>query len=51
MAKKFTEEQLEQIKTLPPKEQVIIFTKDNACGDMDRMDQLEAAGAFQPVRI
>ena len=44
-------EELEQIMELPPKEQVIIFTNDNACGDMDRMDQLEAAGAFQPVRI
>lgn len=48
MAKKFTEEQLEQIKMLPPKEQVIIYSQAYRCGDPDTMDRLDAAGAFKP---
>lgn len=48
MAKKLTEEQLEQIKTLPPREQVIIYSQAYSCGDPDTMDRLEAAGAFKP---
>lgn len=48
MAKKFTEEQLEQIQALPPKEQAIIYSQAYSCGDLDMMDQLDAAGAFKP---
>ena len=48
MAKHFTEEQLEQIKDLPPKEQAIIYSQAYSCGDPDTMDRLDAAGAFKP---
>ena len=47
---KFTEQELEQIMDLPPSEQCIIYSQKLSVDDMDTMDQLEAAGAFNSGR-
>lgn len=51
MSKCYPEEVMEQIMKLPSKEQYIIYSSMYACGDADMMDQLEAAGAFQPEGV
>ena len=51
MNKHYSEEVMEQIMELPGKEQYIIYSSMYACGDADMMDQLEAAGAFQPEGV
>ena len=47
---KFTEQELEQIMDLPASEQCVIYSQKLSVDDMDTMDQLEAAGAFNPGR-
>lgn len=47
---KFTEQELEQIMDLPSSEQCIIYSQKLSVNDMDTMDRLEAAGAFNPGR-
>ena len=47
---KFTEQELEQIMDLPVSEQCIIYSQKLSVDDMDTMDRLEAAGAFNPGR-
>lgn len=51
MSKCYPEEVMEQIMELPGKEQYIIYSSMYTCGDADMMDQLEAAGAFQPEGV
>ena len=48
---KFTEQELEQIMDLPPNEQYVIYSQKLSVDDMDTMDRLEAAGAFNPRRL
>ena len=48
---KFTEQELEQIMDLPPNEQYVIYSQKFSVDDMDTMDRLEAAGAFNPRRL